>query len=306
MSIYGIMAIGMTMVIITGGIDISVGSIFALSQLSAGLALQKLGPDAPWHVTMLTAVLVPPSISLAISVLEAVLAARAGVRCISVAYPQGGHLVQDVAALRAIPLLADRYLPAGVRVHAVLHEFMGVFPRIRGNAEDLIFYGALVARLGGASKLITKTYQEAYGIPETQAKDIALGQVAEVDTRNGVIPGRVSRIDPAAVNGTVTVDVRLEGELPAGARPDLSVDGTIEIERLSDVMYVGRPVFGQPNTTVTLFRVDTDGREALRVPVKFGRASVNAIEIVEGLKVGDTVLLSDMSAWDAHNRIRLD
>ncbi len=117
----------------------------------------------------LTAVLVPPSISLAISVLEAVLAARAGVRCVSVAYPQGGHLVQDVAALRAIPLLADRYLPAGVRVHAVLHEFMGVFPRIRGNAEDLIFYGALVARLGGASKLITKTYQEAYGIPETQA-----------------------------------------------------------------------------------------------------------------------------------------
>jgi methylaspartate mutase epsilon subunit len=117
----------------------------------------------------LTAVLMPPSISLAISVIEAVLAARAGVRCISVAYPQGGHLAQDVAALRAIPLLADRYLPAGVAVHAVLHEFMGVFPRGRDNAEDLIFYGALAARLGGASKLITKTYQEAYGIPDTQA-----------------------------------------------------------------------------------------------------------------------------------------
>lgn len=117
----------------------------------------------------LTAVLVPPSISLAISVVEAVLAARAGVRCVSVAFPQGGHLVQDVAALRAIPLLARRYLPAGTTVHAVFHEFMGVFPRARGHAEDLIFYGALVARLGGASKLITKTYQEAYGIPETQA-----------------------------------------------------------------------------------------------------------------------------------------
>jgi multidrug efflux pump subunit AcrA (membrane-fusion protein) len=143
-------------------------------------------------------------------------------------------------------------------------------------------------------------------IPETQAKDIALGQVAEVDTRNGLIPGRVSRIDPAAVNGTVTVDIRLEGELPQGARPDLSVDGTIEIERLADVMYVGRPVFGQPNSTVTLFRLEPDGREALRVPVKFGRASVNSIEVVEGLKVGDTVLLSDMSAWDAHNRIRLN
>ncbi|MEU3059495.1 methylaspartate mutase [Streptomyces subrutilus] len=117
----------------------------------------------------LTAVLVPPSISLAVSVLEAVLAARAGVRCISVAYPQGGHLAQDVAALRAIPVLAERYLPAGVTVHAVLHEFMGVFPRERGNAEDLILYGALVARLGGASKLITKTHQEAYGIPDTAA-----------------------------------------------------------------------------------------------------------------------------------------
>ncbi|MEU8760435.1 methylaspartate mutase [Streptomyces sp. NPDC048659] len=117
----------------------------------------------------LTAVLVPPSISLAISVLEAVLAARAGVRCISVAYPQGGHLAQDVAALRAIAVLAERYLPDGVTVHAVLHEFMGVFPRDRGNAEDLIFYGALVARLGGASKLITKTHQEAYGIPDTTA-----------------------------------------------------------------------------------------------------------------------------------------
>ncbi|GAA0670645.1 methylaspartate mutase [Streptomyces thermocarboxydovorans] len=117
----------------------------------------------------LTAVLVPPSISLAVSVLEAVLAARAGVRCISVAYPQGGHLVQDVAALRSIPVLAERYLPADVQVHAVLHEFMGVFPRERGNAEDLILYGALAARLGGASKLITKTYQEAYGIPDTAA-----------------------------------------------------------------------------------------------------------------------------------------
>ncbi|MEU9172346.1 methylaspartate mutase [Streptomyces sp. NPDC048420] len=117
----------------------------------------------------LTAVLVPPSISLAVSVIEAVLAARAGVRCVSVAYPQGGHLAQDVAALRAVPELARRYLPADSQVHAVLHEFMGVFPRVRDNAEDLIFYGALAARLGGASKLITKTYQEAYGIPDARA-----------------------------------------------------------------------------------------------------------------------------------------
>ncbi|MBN0046132.1 methylaspartate mutase [Streptomyces actuosus] len=117
----------------------------------------------------LTAVLVPPSISLAVSVLEAVAAAREGVRCISVAYPQGGHFEQDVAALRAVPLLAARYLPPDVEVHSVLHEFMGVFPRERANAEDLILYGALVARLGGASKLISKTYQEAHGIPDTRA-----------------------------------------------------------------------------------------------------------------------------------------
>ncbi|WP_344550510.1 methylaspartate mutase [Kitasatospora saccharophila] len=122
----------------------------------------------------LTAVLVPPSISLAVSVLEAVAAAAAGVRCVSVSYPQGGHLAQDVAALRSIPLLAARYLPPGVEVHAVLHEFMGVFPRDRGHAEELIFYGALTARLGGASKLITKTYQEAFGIPDAAANAAGL------------------------------------------------------------------------------------------------------------------------------------
>ncbi|MER5432063.1 methylaspartate mutase [Streptomyces sp. NPDC002588] len=144
----------------------------------------------------LTAVLVPPSISLAISIIEALLAARAGVRCVSIAYPQGGHLAQDVAALRSIPVLATRYLPAGVRVHPVLHEFMGVFPRLRGNAEDLIFYGALVARLGGASKLITKTYQEAYGIPETRANVEGLRLA---DRANSPLLGFVS-VDEATVD----------------------------------------------------------------------------------------------------------
>ena len=143
-------------------------------------------------------------------------------------------------------------------------------------------------------------------IPETQARDIALMQDAQVDTRNGIIAGKVSRIDPAAVNGTVTVDVRLIGELPLGARPDLSVDGTIEIERLADVVYVGRPVFGQPNSQITLFRLEADNKTADRVPVKLGRTSVNTIEIVDGLKVGDQVILSDMSQWDAQQRIRLN
>ena len=143
-------------------------------------------------------------------------------------------------------------------------------------------------------------------IPETQVKDIAIGQDADVDTRNGIIKGKVMRIDPAAINGTVTVDVRLVGEVPKDARPDLSVDGTIEIERLADVVYVGRPVFGQPNSQITLFKLETEGKYADRVPVKLGRSSVNTIEIVDGLKVGDQVILSDMSTWDAQNRIRLN
>lgn len=143
-------------------------------------------------------------------------------------------------------------------------------------------------------------------IPETQMNEIRIGMVADVDTRNGIIKGEVSRIDPAAVNGTVTVDIRLIGELPQGARPDLSVDGTIEIEKLTDVLYIERPVIGQANATVGLFRVNPDGKEAERVQVKFGRSSVNTIEVTSGLKLGDKVVLSDMSQWDAHNRVRLN
>ena len=143
-------------------------------------------------------------------------------------------------------------------------------------------------------------------IAETQAKDILLGQPAEIDTRNGVIPGTVVRIDPNVVNGTRTVDCRLDGPLPAGAVPDLSVDGTVEIEKLNDVLFVGRPVFGQPNSQVGLFKLDGDGKGATRVPVKLGRSSVNTIEILDGLKIGDQVILSDMSAQDQNPRIQLN
>jgi HlyD family secretion protein len=143
-------------------------------------------------------------------------------------------------------------------------------------------------------------------IAETQAKDVLLGQFAEIDTRNGVIPGHVSRIDPNVINGTRTVDCRLDGPLPPGAVPDLSVDGTIEIEKLTDVVYVGRPVFGQPNSSVGLFKLEEDGKGASRVTVKLGRSSVDRIEILDGLKVGDQVVLSDMSAQDQHPRIRLN
>jgi HlyD family secretion protein len=141
-------------------------------------------------------------------------------------------------------------------------------------------------------------------IAETQTKDLEIGQYAEVDTRNGIVKGKVARIDPSAVNGTVGVDVTLEGALPPGARPDLSVDGTIRLEELNDVIFVGRPAFGQENSTVGLFKVGPDG-EAVRVNVKLGRTSVNTIEILEGLQPGDQVILSDMSSWDEYQRIRL-
>jgi HlyD family secretion protein len=142
-------------------------------------------------------------------------------------------------------------------------------------------------------------------IAETQARDLTIGQIASVDTRNGIIPGKVIRIDPAAVNGTVTVDVSLEGELPRGARPDLSVDGTIELERLDNVLFVGRPAFGQEQSTVGLFKLDQATGEASRAQVQLGRSSVNTIEVLGGLAEGDQVVLSDMSAWDQFERIRL-
>ena len=143
-------------------------------------------------------------------------------------------------------------------------------------------------------------------IAETQARDIQLGQPASIDTHNGLADGVVSRIDPAVVNGTVTVDVKLVGNIPDGARKDLSVDGTIDLERLKDVLYVGRPAFGNEESTITLFRLDQDGKGAVRVPVKVGRASVNAIQVLQGLHEGDTVILSDMSRYDTTDRIRLD
>jgi multidrug resistance efflux pump len=142
-------------------------------------------------------------------------------------------------------------------------------------------------------------------IPETQAKDVVAGQPAAIDTRNGIIPGRVVRIDPASQNGTVGVDVALQGALPRGARPDLSVDGTIEIERISNVLYMGRPAYGQPESAVGVFRIEPDGKYARRVNVQLGRGSVNTIEIRAGLKEGDIVILSDMSAWETAERVRL-
>jgi multidrug efflux pump subunit AcrA (membrane-fusion protein) len=142
-------------------------------------------------------------------------------------------------------------------------------------------------------------------VPETQAKDIALAQKATIDTRNGVVNGHVMRIDPGSQQGTVVVEVAIDGELPKGARSDMSVDGTIELERLPNVLYVGRPAYGSAESNVGLFKVSEDGKEATRVTVKLGRASVNTVEVVQGLAVGDSVIISDMSSWDNVSRVRL-
>jgi multidrug resistance efflux pump len=146
----------------------------------------------------------------------------------------------------------------------------------------------------------------ALQIAETQARDIQIGQPASIDTHNGVIPGHVTRIDPSVVNGTRTVDVQLDGALPPGAVPQLSVDGTIDLERMQDVLYVGRPALGNEDSTLSLFKLDADGKGATRVSVKVGRASVNEIQVIEGLREGDTAILSDMSRWDNVDRIRLN
>jgi len=177
----------------------------------------------------------------------------------------------------------------------------GVLQEVPVEVGQQVTTGTILAKVAQPTKL-----KAELKIPETQAKDVQIGQPASVDTRNGDISGHVMRIDPAVLNGTVTVDVKLEGPLPQGARPDLSVEGTIEIENLKDVIYVGRPAFGQPNSTVGIFKLDEEGNGASRVQVKMGRSSVNTMEVLEGLKPGDRVVLSDMSTWDAFNRIRLN
>jgi multidrug efflux pump subunit AcrA (membrane-fusion protein) len=165
--------------------------------------------------------------------------------------------------------------------------------------------GTLVPPRKGA-KAASTIAKAQLKIPEAEAKDVRIGQPVSIETRNGTVPGHVVRVDASVVEGTVTVDVKLDGPLPKGTRPDLSVDGTIEIENLKDAIYVGRPVFGQPNSTVEMFKLDPDGKGANLVQVKLGRASVNSIEILSGLQPADKVVLSDMSAWDAFNRIRLE
>lgn len=175
----------------------------------------------------------------------------------------------------------------------------GVLQEVAVEVGQRVAPGARLAMVANPSLL-----KAVLQIPQVQAKDLLLGQRADIDTRNGIVEGKVKRIDPAVREGAVTVDVEIIGQLPKGARPDLSIEGTVEIERLADVLYVGRPASGQPNSRVELFKVGADG-EAMRVPVSLGRSSVNTIEILEGLREGDQVILSDTSSWDEHQVIQL-
>jgi multidrug resistance efflux pump len=177
----------------------------------------------------------------------------------------------------------------------------GVVQEIPWEVGQWANSGAVLARIAQPGKL-----KAVLRIPETQVRDIAVGQPATIDTRNGLVQGHVMRIDPASVSGTVTIEVALPDTLPRGARPDLSVDGTVEIERLENVMHVGRPAYGQAESQVGLFKLEPNGKEAVRVSVRLGRSSVNEIEIVNGLQPGDVVILSDLSQYDSSDRIRIN
>jgi len=211
--------------------------------------------------------------------------------------PQLAVKQAEVDRLRAIAKLRRDEVDA----LAVRSSMNGVLQLLPVEVGAQINPGFNLARVADPTRL-----KAEIRVAETQAKDIQIGQPASVDTRNGIVEGRVSRIDPSVQNGTVTVDVIIAGELPRGARPDLSVDGTIELERLNEVVHVGRPAFGQERSTVGIFKLDADGIYAVRTQVKLGRSSVNTIEIVDGLRPGDRVILSDMSQWDANDRIKLN
>jgi hypothetical protein len=208
-----------------------------------------------------------------------------------------------VLAIAAITIFLSRLKPAAPTVDKTT---IWVDTVKRGPWQiEVKGMGVLVPPTKGA-KAANKSTKAQLKIPEAQAKDVHIGQTASIETRDGIAPGHVVRVDPSVVEGAVTVDVKLDGAPPKGTRPDISVDGTIEIEKLNDAIYVGRPVYCQPNSLIEIFKLDADGKGASLVQVKLGRASVNSIEIVSGLQPGDKVILSDMSTWDAFNRIRLE
>ncbi|ACB75184.1 efflux RND transporter periplasmic adaptor subunit [Opitutus terrae] len=211
--------------------------------------------------------------------------------------PQLAVQEAEVERLRSMAKLRREELEA-LTVRAGMNGVLQILPVDVGAQVQP---GSNLARVADPRRL-----KAEIRIAETQARDIEIGQVAQIDTRNGVVAGKVGRIDPSVQNGTVTVDVFITDELPRGARPDLSVDGTIELERLENVVYVGRPAFGQEQTTVGIFKLDENSSYATRTQVKLGRSSVNTIEVLAGLEPGDRVILSDMSQWDSNDRVKLN
>jgi HlyD family secretion protein len=257
------------------------------AQMNEALAKDKLVSDLVLKQSQTDA----DSLAVSASIAKEQLASKAESTRAQLAVQQS--LVDQARAL----LQLTRQQRDELKVRAGLEGMLQVVPVEVGQQ---VAPGTNLARVANPSRL-----KAEIKIAETQAKDIQIGQKATVDTRNGIVEGRVARIDPSVQNGTRTVDVTLTGDLPKGAVPDLSVDGTIELERLLDVLYMGRPAFGQEQSVVGLFKIGGDGVNAERTQVKLGRSSVNTVEILSGLKVGDQVILSDMSAYDAYDRIRL-
>jgi HlyD family secretion protein len=220
-------------------------------------------------------------------------------------YEQNGRSASaQLAAQRArVAQMQDLYALRKRQVESlkVRAGIPGVLQELPAQVGQRVTAGTVLARVARPERLKAELH-----IPEVQAKDVKVGMTAQIDTRNGIINGRVARVAPSSQDGTVIMDVAFDGPLPEGARPNLSVDGTIEIERLDNVLFVGRPSYGQPNSKVELFKVDEDGKTASRIPVDLGRMSVSTVEIVKGLQAGDKVILSDTSAQDGYKKIRLN
>jgi HlyD family secretion protein len=244
-----------------------------------------------------------PDLDFKLSRLRATQAEKqAGIEAARLTQSRRSHLAQLAAQQARVSQARDLLELRNRQVDSlkVRAGIPGVLQEMPLQVGQRVTPGTTLARVARPEKL-----KAELRIPETLAKDVTVGLPASIDTRNGIVRGRVMRVAPSAQEGTVIVDVALEGPLPKGARPNVSVDGTIEIERLNNVLFVGRPAVGQPNQKVELFKLVKDGEEAIRVPVELGRSSVTTIEIVSGLQAGDQVILSDTSAQDGYDRIRL-
>jgi multidrug resistance efflux pump len=277
-----------------------------LTQQAAIASAEAAASDAKRQATMLAS-LAKQQLASANDMAQA--NERATEQSARLAAEQGRLRVMDASMSRQVALQRTEvqrarsiaeFQQARVRSMHVVAPEDGVLQTLPLELGQWVVSGQVLATVAQPGRL-----KALLRVPETQARDVVVGQPVEIDTRNGIAKGHVTRTDPSVQNATVAVEVGLDGALPRGARPDLSVDGTIEIERLPDVLHVARPAYGQGESTVGLFKLDPDGKHATRVQVKLGRTSVNAIQILQGLAVGDRVIISDMSQWDDVERVKL-